>query len=251
MTVWKKYAVLMQECPPVLFATVSGAHLYGFESPDSDVDLRGVFVRSAEEVLGLFPPEETISVSEMREDLELDFVAHDLLKFARLMTKNNGYVLEQLFSPLVVVGGERHAELKEIAKGLITRHQYHHYRGFSSKKIKEALGADGTVKSMLYAFRTLLTGLYLLRTGTVEANLVRLSDEYSMPELLELVEKKRSDREKDALPTEEAERWRPLLEKLAGRLDEAFETSNLPEEASTTRELSEFVTRVRLEGMHE
>jgi hypothetical protein len=29
---------------PLLFATVSGAHLYGFPSPDSDWDLRGVHV---------------------------------------------------------------------------------------------------------------------------------------------------------------------------------------------------------------
>lgn len=26
----------------LLFATISGAHLYGFPSPDSDFDLRGV-----------------------------------------------------------------------------------------------------------------------------------------------------------------------------------------------------------------
>jgi len=30
--------------PPPLCAPVSGAHLYGFPSPDSDVDLRGAFV---------------------------------------------------------------------------------------------------------------------------------------------------------------------------------------------------------------
>ncbi len=27
---------------PLVFATISGAHLYGFPSPDSDFDLRGV-----------------------------------------------------------------------------------------------------------------------------------------------------------------------------------------------------------------
>ncbi|WP_406047653.1 DNA polymerase beta superfamily protein [Kribbella sp. NBC_00889] len=37
----------------LLFATVSGAHLYGFPSRDSDVDLRGVHVLPATEVAGL------------------------------------------------------------------------------------------------------------------------------------------------------------------------------------------------------
>jgi hypothetical protein len=47
---------IMGEQPyPLLFATVSGAHLYGFPSRDSDVDLRGVHVLPAAEVVGLRP----------------------------------------------------------------------------------------------------------------------------------------------------------------------------------------------------
>ena len=38
---------------PLLFATISGAHLYGFPSPDSDYDLRGVHLLPLEEVVGL------------------------------------------------------------------------------------------------------------------------------------------------------------------------------------------------------
>ena len=87
--------------PPV-FATVSGAHLYGFASPDSDVDLRGAFLLPLRTLLGLGAFEET-SVIEDKSRIDLDFVAHDLRKFARMLTNHNGYVLEQLYSPLVVV----------------------------------------------------------------------------------------------------------------------------------------------------
>ena len=38
---------------PLLFATISGAHLYGFPSPDSDFDLRGVHVLPLEMVVGI------------------------------------------------------------------------------------------------------------------------------------------------------------------------------------------------------
>ncbi|HEY9715819.1 MAG TPA: nucleotidyltransferase domain-containing protein [Trichormus sp.] len=38
---------------PLLFATISGAHLYGFPSPDSDYDLRGVHVLPVKDVIGL------------------------------------------------------------------------------------------------------------------------------------------------------------------------------------------------------
>jgi hypothetical protein len=40
---------------PLLFATISGAHLYGFPSPDSDYDMRGVHLLPAGEALGLLP----------------------------------------------------------------------------------------------------------------------------------------------------------------------------------------------------
>ncbi|HQZ65515.1 MAG TPA: nucleotidyltransferase domain-containing protein, partial [Planctomycetaceae bacterium] len=45
---------------PLLFATISGAHLYGFPSPDSDFDLRGVHLLPLEEVVGLQEGRETI-----------------------------------------------------------------------------------------------------------------------------------------------------------------------------------------------
>ena len=38
---------------PLLFATISGAHLYGFPSPDSDFDLRGAHILPVEAVVGL------------------------------------------------------------------------------------------------------------------------------------------------------------------------------------------------------
>jgi hypothetical protein len=82
---------------PLLFATISGAHLYGFPSADSDWDIRGVHILPATEVMGLLPQQETIEVSE-QSPVELDIVSHDARKFFGLLLKPNGYVLEQLYS---------------------------------------------------------------------------------------------------------------------------------------------------------
>ena len=67
----------------------------------------------------------------MQEDLELDLVTHDVLKFCRLLLKRNGYVLEQLYSPLVVTTTESLEELRSIAQNSITSNTRHHYRGFA------------------------------------------------------------------------------------------------------------------------
>jgi predicted nucleotidyltransferase len=87
---------------PLLFATISGAHLYGFPSADSDYDLRGVHILPAREAVGLLPKEETIEFSGLRDRVEMDVVTHDALKFFTMLLKRNGYVLEQLYSPLIV-----------------------------------------------------------------------------------------------------------------------------------------------------
>jgi hypothetical protein len=48
---------------PLLFATISGAHLYGFPSPDSDFDLRGAHVLPLEKIAGLEVKDETVEQS--------------------------------------------------------------------------------------------------------------------------------------------------------------------------------------------
>src|SRR5436190_24127588 len=79
---------------PLLFATISGAHLYGFPSPDSDYDLRGVHLLPLTEVVGLKTGPETVEKSGVYDGLEIDLVTHDARKFFGLLLKKNGYVLE-------------------------------------------------------------------------------------------------------------------------------------------------------------
>ena len=137
MSVEEKLKKIADEHPyPLVFATISGAHLYGFASPDSDYDLRGVHILPARDVVGLDAGEETVQIEEWRDGLELDLVTHDAKKFFALMLKKNGYVLEQLFSPLVVKTSPEHDELKEIASLCITRHHSHHYFGFAKNEWK-------------------------------------------------------------------------------------------------------------------
>ncbi|WP_241760418.1 DNA polymerase beta superfamily protein, partial [Anaplasma marginale] len=76
---------------------MSGAHLYGFPSPDSDFDLRGVHILPVKETIGLNEIRETIEVNKIQDNLEIDLVTHDAKKFFNLLLKRNGYVLEQLY----------------------------------------------------------------------------------------------------------------------------------------------------------
>jgi predicted nucleotidyltransferase len=76
-----------------VFDTVSGAHLYGFPSPDSDVDLRGAHLLPFAQTVGRQAVVETEEQTGVWEGREVDFVSHDLRKYLRLLAAGeNGYV---------------------------------------------------------------------------------------------------------------------------------------------------------------
>src|SRR5580658_653860 len=160
----------------------------------------------ARESLGLLPKRETIEVEGMRGGVELDLVTHDVLKFFSMLLKRNGYVLEQLYSPLVVHSSPAHDELKEIARGCVTRHHSHHYFGFAATQWSLFQKDDPPrVKPLLYVYRVILTGIHLMRTGRVEANLLKLNEDAQLPYIPELIERKILGLEKGTLDTHERE----------------------------------------------
>ena len=235
---------------PLVFATVSGAHLYGFPSPDSDFDLRGVHVLPLSSVVGLDVKHETIEKSGVYDGIEVDLVTHDAKKFFGLMLKKNGYVLEQVFSPLIVYSTPQHEELKRIAADCITRHHSHHYLGFAETQWKLFRKENpARVKPLLYVYRVLLTGIHLMRTGEVEANLLKLNETAKLSFIDELVERKLAGPEKSVLPESDIEFHERQYKRLVGDLESASEKSHLPERATGKDDLNELLIRLRLSGL--
>lgn len=243
---------IIEEQPfPLVFATISGAHLYGFPSPDSDYDVRGVHLLPIAEVVGLNEGRDTIQISKIENGLELDLVTHDAKKFFGLLLKKNGYVLEQLFSPLVLKTSDAHQELKQIAKTCITRHHSHHYFGFAATEWKLFEKENPhRVKPLLYVFRVLLTGIYLMRTGEIEANLVTLNENiFKLPYLPQLIRRKLEGAEKGTLDDADLDFYRKEYERLRGELQTAFEQSSLPEMPAGKDALNDLLIRLRLGEM--
>jgi hypothetical protein len=234
---------------PLLFATISGAHLYGFPSPDSDFDLRGAHILPIEKMVSLDVRDETVQDSRVIEGLEMDIVSHDVKKFLGLLLKKNGYVLEQLYSPLIVHTTPEHEELKRIAHGCVTRHHSHHYFGFAETQWKLFdKERPRRVKPLLYVYRVLLTGIHLMRTGKIEANLVTLNDEFRLPYIADLVARKLAGPEKSKLEDADISFHESEYQRLRGELQAAHDASRLPESPSeeTRKALNELLLRVRL-----
>ena len=232
---------------PLLFATVSGAHLYGFPSADSDVDLRGAHAAPLVLLAGLDRVEETLTQEHVRDGVEIDLVTHEARKFFSLLLRDNGYVLEQLYSPLVVHTTPEHEELKAIARGCVTRRCARHYLGFAANQWQMfAKESPRRVKPLLYVFRVLLTGNHMMRSGEVNANLRELNAEMRLSYVDDLVARKLDGSEQAELPAGEFELYEKEYHRLRALLGEAAARSTLPERATCRTQMTDLLRRVRL-----
>jgi predicted nucleotidyltransferase len=158
-------------------------------------------------------------------------------------------VLEQLFSPLIVHTTPEHAELKDLARGCVTRHHSHHYFGFAETQWKLFLKeSPRRVKPLLYVYRVLLTGIHLMRTGELEANLVTLNEEFQLPYIAELVARKLAGPEKSKLEDADLAFHEAEYQRLRAELQAAHDASTLPElpRDETRDALNNLLVRVRL-----
>lgn len=231
--------------PGAMFWTVSGSHLYGFPSADSDIDLRGCFLAPLRSLVGLRPPTETVEPKGDFAGIEVEAVSHEVGKYLRLLCKHNGYVLEQLFSPLVAFGADFLTQLRPLAQKCVTKWCYNHYRGFlhTQRKLFEKEEVK-RAKTLLYAYRVALTGVHLFETGEVQQHLPTLNERFRLSFIPELIARKASA-EFGTLTAVDVRFHSEQLDAWENCLNAAFEASTLPTEPPS-EELDRFLVELRL-----
>jgi predicted nucleotidyltransferase len=206
---------------------LSGAHAYGFPSPDSDLDLKCIHIAPTADLVGLTgaaddPPDRI----EIVEGVELDYGSNELAPALRGAIKGNGNFLERFLGELVF-GGDTAllAEAREVVRPIVSRRVAHHYRGFATSQLK-AFDDKPTAKRALYVLRTAATGRHILAHGTMETDVARLGD-FVPREIDELLAIKRSG-ERSELAADHARAWRGHLVDAIAAVDTAARASSLP-----------------------
>lgn len=145
----------------VLFACESGSRGWGFASPDSDYDVRFIYVNQ---------PAWYLSVDSRRDVIELpisgdlDINGWDLRKALQLLKRSNPTLLEWLRSPIVYMEDvATMARFRHLAEtGFSSLRGYHHYVSMAKKNFREHLkGEVVRYKKYLYVLRPLLAARWI------------------------------------------------------------------------------------------
>ncbi|GAB4149150.1 MAG: nucleotidyltransferase domain-containing protein [Patescibacteria group bacterium] len=236
-----------------IFVTVSGAHLYGFDSVDSDLDLRGCHWPDVDESLKYQDSKDTFEVflepSQYFAE-ESDIVSHQVLKYMYLMAKQpNGYILEQLLSPLVVQTSEAHQELIQIGQMMISKEMRFHYGGFYRNQRKLFIGRNNKeIKYTLYQARILCTAVCLAKTGQLQPNLMLANEVaglFSQEKVKELIQLKIKGENLNFVDESLKNYWFEELAKQEAEMESVFELSSLPNfnRALIQSEITKFIHR--------
>lgn len=215
-----------------LVAYLSGAHAYGFPSPDSDFDVKCVHVAPTRDLVGLLPRDGGTDRIEVIDGVEIDYGSNEVGAVLRGALRGNGNYLERMLGTLVLAEDAAAIQtLRPLLRRSLSRLVYRHYAGFAGSQLKAALENEPpAAKKVLYVLRTTLTGTHLLRTGEMVTDLAALADPYGFADCAELIAAKKLG-ERVALAAPTWARWRGELDRAFETLGAAHQRSPLPAES--------------------
>ena len=144
----------------ILHAVESGSRAWGFASPDSDYDVRFVYVRPAADYLRLDEPRDVI---EWKLDEVLDINGWDLRKAMKQFARGNATLYEWSYSPVIYKTTAEWDTVRDAAKAYFSeKAAVHHYYGTAMTTYSEYLKEDMVrYKKYFYALRPLLAAIWI------------------------------------------------------------------------------------------
>jgi len=151
----------------IILAIESGSRAWGFASPDSDYDVRFIYIRPEEEYLKLGKRRDVI---EYPINDELDINGWDLDKTLKLLHDSNPTLFEWFNSPIVYKETEEADEIRELFDNHFSiKKSLYHYLSMSTKNYREFVKDHELVKAKkyFYVLRPMLAARYILRTKKI------------------------------------------------------------------------------------
>jgi predicted nucleotidyltransferase len=145
----------------ILHAIESGSRAWGFASPDSDYDVRFIYVRSVSDYLKL---EASRDVIEWRQDETLDINGWDISKALKLLHNSNPTLFEWNNSPIVYKTTDYWSSIsEELSSFFLLKSGVYHYLSTAKSNYREHLkGEHVKLKKYFYVIRPILAATWIL-----------------------------------------------------------------------------------------
>lgn len=193
-----------QENVRILHAIESGSRAWGFASPDSDYDVRFIYVRPMNYYLGLQAKKDFI---DWDLDETLDINGWDLSKALQHFHRSNATLFEWSDSPVVYHTTPEWARIRQVADSYFScKSALYHYYGTANKNYHEHLtGEQVKYKKYFYVLRPLLACRWIEAKKCPPPVLFQkladeVLDEEMKPAVAKLLAKKVQMAEKDTAP---------------------------------------------------
>ncbi len=152
----------------VIMAIESGSRAWGFESPNSDYDIRFIYVNNLDWYLNVYPQRDVIDVHDVPFEDDLDFSGWDLKKACALMQEGNPTLLEWFHSPIVYRWSEQATRMLTLALGCFQpKKSLYSYLSMSKGNHNDLFKADLVkYKKYLYVLRGLFCCKWIEKNNT-------------------------------------------------------------------------------------
>jgi len=212
----------------VILLVIGGSQAYGTDNQQSDIDLRGIYAQPLAEAVGLYSRRDVYEQKDTTTSPQVEIMLFEMKKFLQLMIKRNVGILELLASPLVVARSGVAAELVDMLPELATKGHMHVYMHMAQEEEKR-WKRNFRVKTLLFIYRTYLTGIHLMRSGQVVLHLPTLAEIYQLPQVMLLVEAARAGQKEEAITGANIDFHQRAIDALTWGLKAAYDKSTLPE----------------------
>jgi predicted nucleotidyltransferase len=151
----------------IVYACESGSRAWGFASPDSDYDIRFIFIREKTSYISVQDGLESI---DLPLEGDLDAGGWDIKKAAKLLGKSNSALFEWLHSPIIYRNENGFRERwQAMARTIYSPSaSADHYRGLAKQMVLGKLRSDTVrAKDYLYALRAILAAKWIADTHSI------------------------------------------------------------------------------------
>ncbi|MFA6006051.1 MAG: nucleotidyltransferase domain-containing protein [Patescibacteria group bacterium] len=231
----------------VLFAGISGSHMWGLETPESDIDVRGIYVAPLKQVLALHSGADTIEATWGNVDIQF----YEVKKAFNMLNNNNGNLIELILSP-TVFWDSKEVDWPKIAKSYIVKKLYRHYKGYYHSQRERASRNRGG-KALLYTYREIMQGIWLMRKGELVHNFHELKNRferefYKLAYIDPYIARENWNK---LVSAEELRMFEAEWEALCGVLEREYRSSSLPETYDGYDFLNKTLVDLRLKVVEE